>query len=152
MATGRPNCKGLGLGQQPYSLPGSCMSPSLAPSLLVAASDVYRKIQWTGGLSDPWHDLRLPVPDEWAAGSVNRGCHTVTRTSCRLVCTSPLLGQVGVPREGGTLFRGDGAPHTGSQQLPRTQKRLPCWGTRGISETSLTPPAQKASEIACALR
>lgn len=34
----------LGLGQQSHTLPEDCMSPSLAPSLLVAASDVYREI------------------------------------------------------------------------------------------------------------
>lgn len=69
----------------------------------------------------------------------------VPGTSRRLVCTSPLLGQVGVPGEGGTLFGGDGAPLTGFEQPPGNQKQLPCWGTRGISETGSTPPAQKAN-------
>lgn len=144
MATGRPNCEGLGLGWQPYALPGSCRSPSLTPSLLVAASDVYRKIKWTGGLADPWHDLRLPIPDERAAGRVNGGCRVVTGTSRRLVCTSPLLGQVGVPGERGTLFGGDGAPHTGSEQPPGNQKQLPCMGHQGHFWDRLDPTSSKS--------
>ena len=135
MATGRPDWAGLGMGQQPYALPGSCTSSSLAPSLLVAASDVYRKIKWTRGSADPWQDLQLPILDEWAADRVNGVCHIVIGISCQLLCTSPLLGQVRVPGEGGTLFGVDGAPHSGSQQLPRNQKQLPCWGTRSISKT-----------------
>lgn len=47
--------------------------------------------------------------------------------------------------EGRTIFRGDGVPHRSSQQHPGNQNQLPCWGTRSISETSLTPPAQKAN-------
>lgn len=37
-------CEGLDLGQQSCALPGTCVSPSLAPSFLVPARDVSRRM------------------------------------------------------------------------------------------------------------
>lgn len=132
------------LEQQPHVFPGSCTSPSLAPSLCGAASNVYRKIKWTRRLFDlieGWLDLMLPIPDEW----VNGGCHVVTGTSswliftpctagwgfCRWWCSPYWLSVTPIPQHQGLFWY-----NLGSSSWKRQQNSL-CFGIAMIQETRL---------------